>query len=89
MRVAKYAVSSLALVLCTAAAANHHYLRQPSSETPSGESTRQIIRLEVAEEARHLQGVELEGHGGSPASEHLPLQLCEGDCDDDDDVSEI
>lgn len=30
---------------------------------------------------------ELVGLGGNPKDEHLPLQLCEGDCDDDEDVS--
>ena len=37
---------------------------------------------------RNLQGLgELQGLGGNPGKEHLPLGLCEGDCDEDVDVS--
>ena len=36
---------------------------------------------------RVLQLVELEGFGGDPSDNDLPLQLCQGDCDNDADVS--
>ena len=36
---------------------------------------------------RKLQGVKLDGMGGIPPQDAYPLQLCEGDCDVDSDVS--
>jgi hypothetical protein len=30
---------------------------------------------------------DLEGFGGTPSQEHFPLQKCQGDCDEDSDVS--
>lgn len=40
-----------------------------------------------ANNKRVLQLVELEGFGGDPSDNDLPLGLCQGDCDDDTDVS--
>ena len=38
---------------------------------------------------RVLQVVNLEGFGGNPPDDVLPLSLCQGDCDDDVDVSTL
>lgn len=44
------------------------------------------LHLRDDDDKRNLQ-VELEMYGGNPGSEFIPLALCEGDCDDDNDVS--
>jgi hypothetical protein len=41
----------------------------------------------VREENKKRNLIELEHFGGNPGDEFIPLGLCEGDCDDDDDVS--
>ena len=46
-----------------------------------------LPRLHLRDDKRNL--VELEMFGGNPGDEFIPLGLCEGDCDDDDDVSSL
>ena len=43
--------------------------------------------VEQAAEHRHLKSIDLVGGTGTPPSNRLPLQECEGDCDKDRDVS--
>lgn len=38
---------------------------------------------------RVLQILNLEGFGSDPTGDDLPLLMCQGDCDDDDDVSSL
>lgn len=60
-------------------------LRLSSANKKAKQNDALLPRVHV----RKLQdtGVELEGMGGIPPEEAYPLQLCEGDCDLDTDVS--
>ena len=43
-----------------------------------------VTPVEKAPGTRRL--TQLQGFGGTPNSEYLPLGLCQGDCDEDSDV---
>ena len=45
-----------------------------------------LPRLHLRDDKQKRNLVELEMFGGNPGDEFIPLGLCEGDCDDDDDV---
>ena len=45
------------------------------------------LRIIVPVEHKRRRLPNLVGYGGEPAASHFPLQLCEGDCDNDNDVS--
>jgi hypothetical protein len=53
----------------------------------SEHSTKKELRIVVPakQERRHL--AKLLGFGGEPDAFRFPLQICEGDCDNDDEVS--
>ena len=43
------------------------------------------VQIVNARPVRKLNGISLEGFGGTPDSSLFPLQKCQGDCDTDDD----
>jgi len=52
------------------------------------EEAADLPRLHLRETDKDLRDLQdLTYYGGQPDSEHIPLGLCEGDCDEDSDVS--
>ena len=61
----------------------------PSSNTDTTiqyYSSQELPRVHVRK-LEDEEGGKLVGMGGTPPDDEFPLLLCEGDCDDDDDVS--
>lgn len=50
-------------------------------------STLPQLRLARTKQSRKRRLPRIVGFGGEPADRYMPLQICEGDCDDDNDVS--
>jgi hypothetical protein len=57
-----------------------------SEANVNGPSTKKELHV-VVQEGRHLAKLVGLGGGGEPAASVFPLQLCQGDCDNDDEVS--
>ena len=56
----------------------------PSNSSVVAEKNLPTVKI-VREEERRLQAVQ--DHGGTPNDRYFPLGVCEGDCDDDSQVS--
>ena len=82
------AQAKLGARLTTTQSDDHEQQQQPHRRNNTSDAYFAFPKLHLRdreEESRHLQ--DLVYYGGKPDPERIPLGLCEGDCDEDADVS--